>query len=835
MRRPFLLIGAAAIILNLDLSGARHCGAVSVARGRVPARTWPRLLVVAPAGPYWGSCEVRQLKLSFKLPAVIMGVALAGIAAVGGVAYLAGQGLVEQQAQQRLSAVAVAAQVDLAAALDRAGLDLTLLAGRSDTALAIAQFAEALPAAGDATEQLQAAYISANPNSAETRYLLDAAPGQSAYDAIHQRWHGALRAQRLGRGYADIMLFDSALTAIYSVDKRADFATGFAEGAGPWAGSALGAAVRAAAQAPAGSLQVAGLAPYGAAGDAPMAFLATPVVADGAVAGVVALALPQAYFEHSVLRAQAVAPNGAVLLVGSEGQVLALSGLAQAPDAGTAIAATTVTTALGGAPAAGEVVLGDGAPFRAAALPLAVGDQTWAVLALEPPEVVTQSLAGLRNGIVLAGAIVLALSALLALVFAARVMRPVIGLTEAMADIADNELDARVPGLERADELGFMAEAVATVRDRGRKLRALRAMEEDRLAERVSQVDRLGQVHAEIVAAMEAVAKGDYSHRLVLSGADSAPARLVGSVNGALAALDDGMGRLAQALRVVVPEAGDAAGLSGPAALDLLAEQIAAHVAALEAALAESQAHADARVSALEAAAASLEDEADAHGHALGSLGETLADCRQSLADQVGLADQARTQAQAIAQNAATSGQVMDQATAAMQRIGAASSRIADIIGLIDDIAFQTNLLALNASVEAARAGEAGKGFAVVAVEVRRLAQSAASASADIKGVIEHSVAEVAGGSRLVTEAASGLEGMQQAIAGNVGTLSSLLQRSQAELEMVAGLAQSVAGLESLSHHAKTIAGQIQAAGENPGAVRLYRHAGAAPMSRRAG
>ncbi len=69
-----------------------------------------------------------------------------------------------------------------------------------------------------------------------------------------------------------------------------------------------------------------------------------------------------------------------------------------------------------------------------------------------------------------------------------------------------------------------------------------------------------------------------------------------------------------------------------------------------------------------------------------------------------------------------------------MERISASSTKISNIIGLIDDIAFQTNLLALNASVEAARAGDAGKRLAVVAIEVRRLAQSAASASVDVKG-----------------------------------------------------------------------------------------------------
>ena len=116
-------------------------------------------------------------------------------------------------------------------------------------------------------------------------------------------------------------------------------------------------------------------------------------------------------------------------------------------------------------------------------------------------------------------------------------------------------------------------------------------------------------------------------------------------------------------------------------------------------------------------------------------------------------ARQANQLATSAAEVAARGGSVVSQVVATMDDINSSSKKIADIIGVIDGIAFQTNILALNAAVEAARAGEQGRGFAVVAGEVRSLAQRSAEAAKEIKGLIGASVEKVQGGSRLVADA----------------------------------------------------------------------------------
>jgi methyl-accepting chemotaxis protein len=171
----------------------------------------------------------------------------------------------------------------------------------------------------------------------------------------------------------------------------------------------------------------------------------------------------------------------------------------------------------------------------------------------------------------------------------------------------------------------------------------------------------------------------------------------------------------------------------------------------------------------------------------------------------------ANANAQVVTRTAEEGGAVMNEATEAMGKISASSAKISNIIGLIDDIAFQTNLLALNASVEAARAGDAGKGFAVVAVEVRRLAQSAASASADVKLLIEQSAHEVSSGTRLVGDAAAKLTAMLDAAKANSDLMDGIARDSREQASAIEEVTVAVRQMDEMTQHNAALVEEINA------------------------
>ncbi|MGH7263534.1 MAG: methyl-accepting chemotaxis protein [Candidatus Rokuibacteriota bacterium] len=206
------------------------------------------------------------------------------------------------------------------------------------------------------------------------------------------------------------------------------------------------------------------------------------------------------------------------------------------------------------------------------------------------------------------------------------------------------------------------------------------------------------------------------------------------------------------------------------------------------------------------------------------SLEETAASLEEITGTVKQNADNAR-QANQLAtgsRDTAQSGrQVVSAAMAAMAEITQSSRRIAEIITVIDEIAFQTNLLALNAAVEAARAGEQGRGFAVVATEVRSLAQRSAAAAREIKALIRDSVAKVEDGSTLVTRSGQTLEEIVASVKRVTDIIAEITAASQEQSQgidqvnkavgqMDQVVQQNASQTEELSTTAQTLARQAQ-------------------------
>ena len=157
-------------------------------------------------------------------------------------------------------------------------------------------------------------------------------------------------------------------------------------------------------------------------------------------------------------------------------------------------------------------------------------------------------------------------------------------------------------------------------------------------------------------------------------------------------------------------------------------------------------------------------------------------------------------------------GAVVAQVVETMSSINASSKKIADIIGVIDGIAFQTNILALNAAVEAARAGEQGRGFAVVAAEVRNLAQRSASAAKEIKSLIEDSVAQVDMGGKLVDEAGKTMDEIVHSVKRVTDIMSEIAAASQEQSAGIEQVNQAIAQMDEVTQQNAALVEEAAAA-----------------------
>jgi len=200
------------------------------------------------------------------------------------------------------------------------------------------------------------------------------------------------------------------------------------------------------------------------------------------------------------------------------------------------------------------------------------------------------------------------------------------------------------------------------------------------------------------------------------------------------------------------------------------------------------------------------------------NLQQTAASMEQLTATVKTNADTARqaTQLAGTARDAASQGGVVvGQVVRTMEGITSSSKKIADIIGVIDGIAFQTNILALNAAVEAARAGEQGRGFAVVASEVRTLAQRSAAAAKEIKGLITESVEKVEAGSQQVGEAGRTMDDIVSQVRRVSDLIGEISSATQEQTQGISQIGDAVGQLDQVTQQNAALVEESAAAADS--------------------
>ncbi|WP_395812482.1 methyl-accepting chemotaxis protein [Devosia sp.] len=408
------------------------------------------------------------------------------------------------------------------------------------------------------------------------------------------------------------------------------------------------------------------------------------------------------------------------------------------------------------------------------------------------------------------------IGALIAFFFARWFSGAISGMTRVMRSMSEGDLEQKIGGTDSGHELGQMARALEVFQSDGRAARQAEAEKSTAAAAAAARAEMMQRFQATFDTVIGAAVDGDFTRRVdstfndpdldrVASNFDSMLNTLntalsdAGSVLGALAE-QDLTHRMEGSYKGAFKNLQDSTNSVAEKLTDILG-QLRDTSSSLKLATGEILAGANDLSERTTKQAATIEETSAA----MEQLANTVMQNAKSAKD-------ASATARSVFSIAEQSGTVMQQATGAMDRITQSSSKISNIIGMIDDIAFQTNLLALNASVEAARAGEAGKGFAVVAVEVRRLAQSAAEASSDVKALIEQSGTEVAGGTKLVAEAASSLQEMLEGVRSTSELMDGIANDSQSQAQGIGEVSSAVRQMDEMTQHNAALVEEMNAA-----------------------
>ncbi|WP_374642433.1 methyl-accepting chemotaxis protein [Tabrizicola sp.] len=728
--------------------------------------------------------DLNSLKLTRKLPALMLAVSAIAVLLVAGAAYIRAEIALSDAANAWIEEAAIgpaatldAVMGDLVAHVDGLSHNRGLAAGVVDLSRAIGIEPGGLAALHDR-------YVrDIPPPSGESAGPPD--PG-SAFDLLHADIQAELSAWAAAMDYHDVYLIDREGTVVFSTAKGADFATNLRTG--PWNGTGLSRVFdRLSLLDTPGTPVFEDFSPYPPAGGAPGAFIGRHLVdRKGQVLGVVAI---QVSIDHLNAALNGKDAGGSPLrsyLVGRDGILRSDLPATPADEVLSARAPSGVIALLSSTrPTIAETTGADGQPIVAAVHPLSVPGAAWAVVTEIDRAVLFRPITVMTWWFVGIGLVVLAGTSIIAGLASHSIVRPLQRLVADMGRVARREAAGQIGHTGRGDEIGEIARAL---RDMDRTLaeaeQEARKAEADRLAllERQRAAERAEETRRQ--EAERAEQDRDAAFR---AEQDRARAEHEAAQDSQRQAQQTVVDHLARSLRRMAE--GD---------LDVTIDEFFSEsyktlrmdfndaVRALRKIVAEisrSSGRINADVQAIRFATEDLAQRTEKSAAAINQTSGTMTEMTGLVGDTTSSIQTVRDLTREAARQATAGMEIITRSEAAMMRIQTSSEAITRIIAVIDDIAFQTNLLALNAGVEAARAGDSGRGFAVVASEVRALAQRASESAREI--------------GQLITDSGQHVRDGVVAMRESGGVVESITRSVSAISHSVAGIAGSAAQQEN--------------------------------------
>lgn len=457
------------------------------------------------------SVSLKSLKISQKIPLLVIGSVLILGLALGGTGVFQAQSLAHESNQNKLSGVLLAKKQAIGDYLKGVSANLHFLVSNRTVGIAVSRFSYAYlkfkdPALYNNYEdaprlELQRLFVDENPNP-EARHLYEGNDDKSDYMKQHVRYHSWFAEESLARGYDDLYLIDGGGNLVYSVFKYQDFGENLLEG--QFKDSGLAKAFRAAAEAAEGTQIFIDFEAYEPNAGKQAAFVAEPIYTNGRYKGVLAIQLPVSRLDAIMQTVAGLGGSGETYLAGTDGLWRSNSRLSDDPALMRfEVIPAVVEAAVKGESGSDTFVNPVGIKVLAAFAPLDFLGHRWIVVASQATGEIGAPVREMQMIMLTVTAVLLAIIVLVTIVVSRGITRPLTTMTGAMEDLAEGGLDVEVKDEGRGDEIGAMARALTVFKENAAERRRLRAEQEAESVEREKRARALDELVSHFTQSMQ--------------------------------------------------------------------------------------------------------------------------------------------------------------------------------------------------------------------------------------------------------------------------------------------------------------------------------------------